>query len=225
MSDTQRDPRVAGMAEKMQEYFLSYEPTQWRLILWVVRQVAQGRPLSAEQVNHRIAELEIAPETAHQILRQSTEQDADGAIVGAFGLSQCDHPHRVTVAGVSLSAWCALDSLFLPGLLQQTLTIESLSPVTHQPVHLGVSPTRVEAVNPLSAVVSFALADPSRQDLASVEAILGTYCANIHFFATRDEAEQWIAGREELTVLTVDEAFAWQRRVWSQVLPDDHTTP
>ena len=50
MSDTQRDPRVAGMAEKMQEYFLSYEPTQWRLILWVVRQVAQGRPLSAEQV-------------------------------------------------------------------------------------------------------------------------------------------------------------------------------
>lgn len=214
------DPRVADSATKMQAYFLQYEPAQWRLIVWIVRQVAQGRPLTPEQVDQHIAELGIAPDAAHQSLWEVTERDAAGNIVGAFGLSQSDHPHRVVVAGVPLSAWCAMDTLFLPALLQQTITIESPSPVTHQPIRLQVSPTRVEEVSPASAVVSFVLADPSRATLTSVEAIWGAFCDNIHFFATRDEAEQWIAGRDDLTILTVDESFAWERQVWSKVLPD-----
>jgi hypothetical protein len=50
-------------------------------------------------------------------LRQVTERDAHDQIVGALGLSLQDHPHRLSVNGVSLSAWCADDTLFLPAIL------------------------------------------------------------------------------------------------------------
>jgi alkylmercury lyase len=215
------DTRVDDATQKLQEYLLEYEPDHLRLLLWAARQVAHGRPLTPAQVDQRIAELRIAPDAAHQTLRELTEQDANGQIVGAMGLSlSSDHPHRFTVAGVSLSAWCAGDPLFLPALLQQTATIASPSPATRTVVRLRVSPTRVEDVSPTSAVMSSVLMDPRRADLTSVEAVLSACCQHVHFFATRTEAEQWANGREDIAILTIDEGFARERQVWSKVFPD-----
>lgn len=216
------DPRVDDMTTKMQDYLLEYEPAQARLLLWVLRQVAHGRPLAPEQVNQRIAELGLAPDAAHQSLRELTEQDARGQIIGALGLSlsQNDHPHRVSVNGVPLSAWCAMDTLFLPALLQQTITIESPSPVTNQIIRLRVRPEQVEEVIPASAVVSQVIVDPRRENLTTVEAVLSAFCQHIHFFGARDEAELWANGRDDIAILTVDEGFALERQVWSKVFPD-----
>lgn len=221
MSNDTSDTRVANMTQKLQEYLLEYEPDHLRLLLWAARQVAQGRPLAPAQVDQHIAELGIAPEAAHQTLRELTEQDANGNIIGAMGLSLSSaHPHRFTVAGVSLSAWCAGDTLFLPALLQQTATIESPSPLTGAIVRLRVSPTRVEQVNPATAVLSTVLTDPHRAELTSVEAILCAFCQHVHFFATRAEAEQWTNRREDIVILTVDEDFVHERQVWSKVFSD-----
>jgi alkylmercury lyase len=183
------DPRLLEMNKKMQEYLLSYGPDR-RLLLQVIRQLAHGHPITMEQVDQSIADLGMARDQAHQFLREVTERDAADQIVGAMGLSLSEHPHRLSVAGVSLSAWCALDTLFLPALLGQTVTIESPSPVTHHPIRLRVSPTRVEEVHPQAAVVSFILVDPSRENMASVEAIWSAFCTHVHFFATREEGEQ-----------------------------------
>jgi alkylmercury lyase len=183
-----------------------------------MRELAHGRPLTAERVNRFIAELGIAPDAAHQFLREVTERDPSDQIVGAMGLSLRDHPHRLSVEGVSLSAWCAEDTLFLPALLRQTATIESPSPVSGRPIRLRVSPERAEEVSPAGAVVSLVIVDPSREHMASVEAVWGAFCDHIHFFATRDEAERWAAGRDDIAILSVDEGFAWQQPVWSEVL-------
>ena len=184
--------------------------------------MAQGRPLTAEQVDHHIAELGVAPDAAHQTLRELTERDAHGQIVGAMGLSLSlnDHPHRLSVNGVSLSAWCAMDTLFLPTLLQQTVTVESPSPVTHTIVRLRLSPERVEEVSPASAVVSRVIVDPRRENLTSVEAVLSTFCHHIHFFASHEEARQWANDRDDIAILTADEGFALERQIWSKVFPD-----
>jgi alkylmercury lyase len=214
------DARVDEMAKKLQERLLEYGPDHLRLLLHVMRELAHGHPLTAEQVDQRIAELGIAPDTAHQFLREVTERDASDQIVGAMGLSLNDHPHRLTVEGVSLSAWCALDTLFLPAMLQQTATIESPSPVTHHLIRLRVSPERVEDVSPASAVVSLVIVDPSRESMASVEAIWSTFCDHIHFFAAREEAERWATARDDIAILSVDEGFALGRQVWSTVLAD-----
>lgn len=211
---------VDDMTAAMQAYLLEHEPGQLGLLLWVVRQVAQGRPLTPERVDQHIAELGIAPVAARQALRELTEQDASGQIVGAMGLSLNDHRHRVSVAGVSLSAWCALDTLFLPALLQQPVAVESPSPLTHTVVRLRVSPHHVEEVSPATAAVSSVLMDPRRAGLTSVEALLSAFCRGIHFFATRAEAEQWACAREDIAILTVDEGFARERQLWSRVFPD-----
>src|SRR5260370_10563528 len=175
------DTRLLETTKKMQEYLLGYGPARVRLLLQVIRHLAHGHPITAEQVDHLIADLGIGSDEAHQFLREVTERDATDQIVGAMGLSLNEHPHWLSVAGVSLSAWCALDTLFLPALLQQTVTIESPSPVTNHSIRLPVSPERVEEVNPASAVVSFVLADPSRKNMHSVQPIWIAFCTHLHF--------------------------------------------
>lgn len=216
------DPRVDEATQKMQEFLFAYGPDHTRLLLWVIRQLGQGRPLTPEQVDQRIAESGIAPDAAHQFLQEVTERDATNQIIGAMGLSLSEHSHRLFAAGVSLSAWCAMDTLYLPAMLQQTVTITSPSPVTHQLIRLRVSPTRVEEVSPASAVVSLILVDPSQANMTSVQAIWGAFCDHIHFFATRDEAEQWAMGkgRKDIVILTVEEGFARAGQIWSRAFPD-----
>ncbi len=218
MRDARLDERLQDMARKLQDRLLEYGPDHLRLLIQVMRELAHGRPLTAEQVDGFIADLGIAPDAAGQFLRQVTERDAQDQIVGAMGLSLQDHPHRLSVDGVALSAWCAEDTLFLPAILQQTVSVESPSPVSGRPIRLRVSPERVEEVSPAGAVVSLVLVDPSREQMASVEAIWSAFCNHIHFFATRDEADGWATWRDDIAILSVDEGFAWQRPVWSEVL-------
>jgi alkylmercury lyase len=210
--------RLEDMAHTLQERLLEYGADHLWLLVRVMRELAHGRPLTAEQVHGFIADLGIAPDAADQFLRDVTERDAQDQIVGALGLSLQDHPHRLVLDGVALTAWCAEDTLFLPAILQQTVTVESPSPVSGSPIRLRVSPERVEEISPAGAVVSLVVVDPSREHLASVEAIWSAFCRHIHFFATRDEAERWASGRDDLAILSVEEGFAWQQPVWSAVL-------
>lgn len=213
------DPRLLEMNQKMQEYLLAYGADRARLLLQVLQQLAHGHPLTTQQVDQESADLGIAQEAAHQFLQEVTEQDASNQIIGIMGLSLADHPHRLSVAGVAFSAWCAADTLFLPALLGQTVTIESPSPVTHRLIRLRVSPERVEEVDPQAAVVSIVLVDPTLEKMASVEAIWAAFCDHVHFFASREEGEQWASGRDDIVLLTVEEGFASERQVWSSVFP------
>ena len=163
--------RIQEMARKMQERLLDYGADHSRLLLRVLRRLARGRPVTREQTDAIIAELGIARDEAHRFLQEVTERDAGDRIVGIMGLSLNDHPHRFTVNGASLSAWCAEDTLFLPSLLKQTATVESYSPITREKIRLTVSPESVEDVSPAGAVVSMVIVDPTRDDMASVEAI------------------------------------------------------
>jgi alkylmercury lyase len=97
------------------------------------------------------------------------------------------------------------DTLFLPALLGQTATVESTSPLSRKPIRLTVGPDGIHAVDPPGAAVSIALVDPDRAAFGSVEAIWMTFCRHIHFFASREEAERWAAGRSDLAILAPDE--------------------
>jgi alkylmercury lyase len=207
------------MARRMGEDLLDYGPDRSRLLIRVMRTLAQGRPVTGEQVDQMIADLGIARDEAHQFLRPITERDAEDHIVGIMGLSLNDHPHRFSVNGVALAAWCAEDTLFLPVMLKQTAIVESYSPVSNEKIHLTISPERVEAVSPVAAVVSIVVVDPTEDTMASIAAIWSTFCRQIHFFASRAEAERWAAGRGDIAILDVDEGFELGRQVWSSVLP------
>lgn len=197
---------------------LVYGPEHARLLVRVQRALGQGRPVSHEEVGRFAAEIGLAHDEADTFLRTVTEHDSDDTIVGALGLSLNDHPHRLVVNGARLSAWCAMDTLFLPAVLQQTATVESASPLSGQTVRLTVSPEGVEAVSPAGAVVSMVVVDPEAVDVGSVEAIWGTFCHQIFFFASRAEAERWAASRPNIEILSVDEAHEVGRHLSSRLL-------
>ena len=67
-------------------------------------------------------------------------------------------------------------------------------------------------------MISLALVDPEQEDMGSVEAIWNAFCRHIHFFATREEAEVWVNGREGIAVVTVEEGFSVGRQLWSNTL-------
>jgi alkylmercury lyase len=82
--------------------------------------------------------------------------DEAGKVVGA-ALTTLPTPHRVSLGGKDLFAWCALDTLFIPGLLDQAAEVESTCPVSNSPVRLTVTPDGVQSVSPPETVVSVIL--------------------------------------------------------------------
>jgi alkylmercury lyase len=146
------------------------------------------------------------------------ERDADNNVVGIMGLSLNDTPHRFYVNGTRMLTWCAGDALFVPAVLGRTATVESKSPVSGERVRLKVSPQGVEEVHPVRAVVSIVIVDPDEANMGSVEAIWGTFCHHIFFFASREEAERWAAGRDDIEILSVEEAYELGRLFSSRFL-------
>ena len=84
------------------------------------------------------------------------ERDEKGRIVGA-ALTTKPTPHVIRIAGKELFAWCALDTLFIPGLLGKVGEVTSTCPVSQAPVRLTVSPEGVQTVDPPDAVLSVVL--------------------------------------------------------------------
>ncbi len=77
-------------------------------------------------------------------------------------------------------------------------------------VRLTVCPERVEEVSPAGAVVSIVTLDPSKVDVSSLEEIYENFCEQIYFFASREEAERWIAGRETSTFCRWKRRTSWE---------------
>ncbi len=126
--------RATEMARKLTNRggLLDYGPELSRFLLEILRSLANGRPVSVEQVDQIVADIGIARDEADQFLRQISERDADDSIVGIMGLSLNDHPHQFNVNATRMSTWCAEDTLFLPAMLKQTATIVSESPLTKE---------------------------------------------------------------------------------------------
>jgi alkylmercury lyase len=84
------------------------------------------------------------------------ERDEAGRIVGA-ALTTKRTPHAIGIGGRQLFAWCALDTLFIPGLLGEDGEVESTCPVSQLPVRLSVTPDGVRTVDPPGSVLTVVL--------------------------------------------------------------------
>ena len=203
-----------------------FGPDHSRLLIRAWKRLAKGRPISSAQVDQMVSGLAISADEAHQFLRNISERDSSDNLVGIFGLS-LNHKwrHRFRLDGGSLRTWCAWDALFLPPILNETVTIESDSPETGQTVQLKVSPHQVEDCRPAGAVVTIVNLDPSVHDADSVNAIWSNFCHQVYFFPSRTEADQWATGRDNINVLTVDEAFELGKQAFSKLLGYGRSEP
>ena len=97
---------MRGPLHERDSISLSYS----RLLIRIWRTLAKGRPVSGEQIDQMIADLGLNQDEAGEFLTGVTERDSGDSIVGIFGLSLNDHPHRFSVNGASLTTWCAEDA-------------------------------------------------------------------------------------------------------------------
>ena len=211
--------RAIEIAEKLNQAGVppKFGPDISRLLIKVIGIVAEGQPVNDELVSGLVAEIGIDEAKAAEFLRSVTERDDDDNIVGIVGLSQNPNwAHRFNVNGNSLRTWCAWDTLFIPLLLNRTATIESESPVSKETIRVTVSPDGVNETSPKEAVVSIVLLESDQAK--SVEEVWSQFCHQVYFFTSREEGEQWTAGRDDIEILTVDEAFELGKHAWSGVL-------
>ena len=180
------------------------------LSLELYRLLAQGQPVPREALAERA---NVSIETVGRFLDRwpGVFSDPEQRVIGYWGLSiptADSSPHRLTIGGRQLNAWCAWDTLFLPQLLSETVKIESVSPEGGAVVRLTVTPDRVERVDPPSAEMSFLLPDPAdaRDD------VLGTFCHFVHFFPSRGTGESWVTKHVGTFMMSIDEAAHIARR-------------
>ncbi len=167
----------------------------------LIRLLAGGHRVSREQL---AAALERPVAEVTEVLRQFEDivSDEDGRIVGA-GLSLLPTPYRFEVNGHVLYTWCALDTLIFPVWLGRSAQVSSACPATGQPIHLRVSPERLEHFDPPSGVLSLLIAD----ELATCCNIREAFCAYSQFFAERQAASTWLSKYPDAHLLPIEEAF------------------
>ena len=208
-------------AMRAAEFPPRFDVNESKLLVKLLQAVAEGTPIPRSMAVQIATNFQMPLDRAESLVDRTCEHDADGNIVGIFGLSQRNHPHQFTVNGRALSTWCAWDALFLPVLLGKTAVVESTCPATKASIHARITPDEVETIQPTEAVVSIALPKVTGKSLESAE-IRNTFCCHVHFFVTQESAAEWIsANNHELKVLSVEDGFELGRLAFEHVL--DHT--
>jgi alkylmercury lyase len=194
-------------------------PDQSRLLIKVLQLVATSYPVSPARLEEIASELQMPLEVANSFLRQMSEIDETGNIVGILGLSQKKHSHRFQVNGHVLSTWCAWDTLFLLALLKHSAKVESFCPATKSKIYLTLSPDRVEGYEPANAVLSVVLPEPNSEGPNSAEEIWKVFCHYVFFFSSAEAVTEWFRGKEyDPIILSVEEGFQLGRMTFEKVL-------
>jgi alkylmercury lyase len=192
---------------------------QSRLLIKCWQLVAKGEPVSPGQLKETLSELQMHPEVAHSFLKQVSEFDEDGNLVGIAGLSQKKHSHRFEVNGHILSTWCAWDTLFLPALLKRSAKVESFCPATKSKILLTLSSDRVGGYEPAGAVLSMVLPEANPEGPKSAEEIWKVFCHYVFFFSSAEMVIEWFKGKNyDPVILSVEEGFQLGRMTFEEVL-------
>lgn len=198
------------VAARIVRGFPTLDSFEQRLSLDLYRLLAAGQPVPRALLAERLA---VTVERISHILDSwpGVFSDSQQRVVGYWGLSipaSYASPHRLTIEGRTLSAWCAWDTLFLPQLLRKKAAVESIGPTPGVVVSLKVTPEGVEQVDPPDAQMSLLLPDAEavRKDIVS------TFCHFVHFFPSRQAGESWAAQHAGTFILAIDQAYAVARR-------------
>jgi alkylmercury lyase len=184
-----------------------------RVTIKTMQALARGKPVSPRQL---AAIWEIPLEHVRAILKRSVARgvaqiDDQGNLVGGV-LSLVKTPHRISVDGSQLFAWCAYDAIYAPGVLGKTAQIESKDPITGETIRLSITPDGVSKVYPADTVVTVVGAET---DL--VGGPTSPRCGQMLFFGSRESAEKWTKSRPDVSILSVEEVFEIARLF--QIMP------
>ncbi len=191
------------------------DPAGERLAIALYRQLATGRPATAAE----LAAAAFLPEraAAGKLGRwPAVFTDSQGRVTGFWGLAigELTPAHRFETGGRVLYAWCAWDTLFLPARLGQAGHVTSACPVTGELIELTATPEGVSGTSHPGAVVSFLQPDGPFDS-----GVVQSFCHFVHFFASSQAGERWVAAHPGTFLLTLGEAYGLAARVNRRMFP------
>lgn len=180
-----------------------FDTAQERVALSVYRLLAEGRPVPASDAAQAA---DVPVEFVEDLFARwpGVFRDDDGRVIGFWGLAieELTPTHRFELDDRTLYAWCAWDTLFLPGILGRTARVTSTCPTTGERIELRVGRKGVFDTSHQGAVVSFLVPE------GSFDAdVVQSFCHFVHFFVDREAGDRWVAEHAGTFLLPVDQAF------------------
>ena len=121
------------MAKAISAAMPAMDATEQRIAINIYRQLAEGRPVTTEAIAQAVgipaARVEAALNSWPGVFR-----DGEGRVAGFWGLTitKLEPEYRLQIDGKASFAWCALDTLFIPPLMDKTVGVQATDPVTRE---------------------------------------------------------------------------------------------
>jgi len=188
---------TAELAETLVGLREAAPPSILKVTTTMLHLLQHGKPVAPEELASATGlEVGVAVQLARRL---GTEFDEEGNIIG-LGLTLVPTPHKYRANGKDLFAWCAMDTISSPSILNHTAVIESPDPISGEIVRFSVTPDGVEGLEPSSAVVSWSLK-------SDIDNIRGSFCNLVHFFASRETAVEYVSKHPGLVIVPVEGMF------------------
>ncbi len=174
-----------------------------KFALTIYRLLARGEPVRRE---HLAAALNRQSSEIWETLstwRSLIQWDDNRRVVGFAGLTLEPTRHRLITDGVTLFAWCAWDTLFIPRILGVTANVESTCPETGRAISLTVSASGITHAEPSGVVLSL----PHTTLAAMNENVRASFCQHVFFFSSIEDGTAWTRRKPGTVVLNLEEAF------------------
>lgn len=207
---------VPSLADELAGSLPAFDARQQRIMLTLYRLFAEGAPVAPERLAEQAGlPLDAVVSTLDGF--PNLERDDRGHVLGA-GLTLEPTQHAVELKGVTLYAWCALDTLLLP-LALGVAHVTSTPPSGSDAVQLTVDSAGARDITPPEAVLT--LVRP-RESLA--DDVRGHFCCFVHFFPSEEAARPWLERVEGTFAISIQDGVELGRllaaRMFGTVLRD-----
>ncbi|MCK4709520.1 MAG: hypothetical protein KAU21_12955, partial [Gammaproteobacteria bacterium] len=139
--------------------------------------------------------------------------DKNKNIDAFWGVSTSETTHSFRLGNQTLYTWCAWDLLFIPVIYKQTITAETLCPITQQIIRLRISEKGIEDVTPVTSMITFI--KPDLQQLK--DNVTNSFCQYIFFVESEKTGEQWQQQNPDGFLLELNQGFELGKGIIQQV--------
>ena len=212
-------PTTEEAIEAWRERTVGQKETFNLAVIHLLEELTKGEPVSKKRASEllgvpgeKIDKMFLAIDAA------AGQLDDQGSFIGmALTLKPTRHSFRVN--GNDMYAWCSLDTILLPGILEAEGEIESNDPVTGETIRLTVTADQVVKVEPADAVTSIFVPGKTPTETKDGQPVIGAdseVCRSMLFYASRETAEQALENYPNIAIFTIEEAFDLARETWTE---------
>lgn len=211
------DTSLNEIAAAIEAAMPALDTTDQQIAAAVHRLLSRGEPVEPAAIAKEIGSVSVDRVNERLDSWPGVFRDDNSRVVGFWGhaVERLDPEYRLIADGTTTYAWCALDTLFIPGIISKAVRVEATDPISGDPVSLVVDREGAREINPPGALVSMVIPDgPFGYD------VIESFCHKVLFFASEATGARWIAEHEGTTLLPVEQAFELGRVLAERIVPD-----